>query len=250
MPLGQMSVFSRTKKRARRAGDFPMGDLGAVIFQNQAEGHRWSVNARKGNSMSPMPLHTLVCALVVAVWSSAGNAATFELARWADGIITQGVKVEGDIVPGDAKKLLDFYMTYGVTTSPVHLRSKGGNVEEAMKMGAIIRRLRLETEVPVWDTGRQPIDAVKVDHQENTICASACFLVYAGGASRFGNYVAMHRPFFPREEARKLSDVEYEAAQKNGAEGQGLSGGHGYRPLLDRQDVFGKLPRALHGDVE
>jgi TPR repeat protein len=191
-----------------------MGDLGAVIFQNQAEGHRWSVNARKGNSMSPMPLHTLVCALVVAVWSSAGNAATFELARRADGIIIQGVKVEGDIVPGDAKKLLDFYMTYGVTTSPVHLRSKGGNVEEAMKMGAIIRRLRLETEVPVWDTGRQPIDAVKVDHQENTICASACFLVYAGGASRFGNYVAMHRPFFPREEARKLSDVEYEAAQK------------------------------------
>jgi tetratricopeptide (TPR) repeat protein len=124
------------------------------------------------------------------------------------------VKVEGDIVPGDAKKLLDFYKTYGVMTSPVHLRSKGGNVEEAMKMGAIIRRLRLETEVPVWDTDRQSIDAIKVDHQENTICASACFLVYAGGASRFGNYLAMHRPFFPREEARKLSDVEYEAAQK------------------------------------
>jgi len=45
--------------------------------------------------------------------------------------------------------------------SPVHLRSKGGSVEEAMKMGAIIRRLRLETEVPVWDTGRPPVDRIR-----------------------------------------------------------------------------------------
>lgn len=204
-------------------GGYDDDPLGAGYFRYSAaeSAHSWPVNLAVctlglllGKSMLPMPLHVLVGALVVAVWSAPCNAATFELARRADGIIVQGVKVEGDIVPGDAKKLLDFYQTYGVMTSPVHLRSKGGNVEEAMKMGAIIRRLRLETEVPVWDAGRQPIDAIKVDHQENTICASACFLVYAGGASRFGNYLAMHRPFFPREEARKLSDVEYEAAQK------------------------------------
>jgi hypothetical protein len=164
--------------------------------------------------MSPLPLRVLVGMVVVGMWSAAGNAATFELARRADGIIVQGMKIEGDIVPGDANKLLDFYKTYGVMTSPVHLRSKGGNVEEAMKMGAIIRRLRLKTEVPVWFTGKQPIDPIKVDHPENMICASACFLVYAGGASRFGNYLAMHRPFLPRKEAHNLSDLEYEAAQK------------------------------------
>ena len=98
--------------------------------------------------------------------------------------------------------------------SPVYLRSKGGDVTEAMKMGAIIRRLRLETSVPVWDTGKAPIDLIKVDHQENMVCASACFLAYAGGAIRFGNYLALHRPFLPREEARKLNDAEYELAQK------------------------------------
>ena len=137
------------------------------------------------------------------------------MARGAeDGIVVEGSKVEGKIVPGDAQRLLDFYGKYGDMISPVHLRSKGGDVAEAMRMGAIIRRLRLETEVPVWDTGRQPLDRIKVDHQENTICASACFLVYAGGASRFGNYLAMHRPFLPRKEARNLSDEEYEAAQK------------------------------------
>jgi hypothetical protein len=46
------------------------------------------------------------------------------------------------------------------------------------------------------------------------ICASACFLAFAGGADRFGNHLAMHRPFLPREEARKLTDAEYEALQK------------------------------------
>jgi hypothetical protein len=152
--------------------------------------------------------------LVVGTWAFAGNAATFELARRTDGTVVEGIKVEGEIVPGDAQRLLDFYGKYGELISPVYLRSKGGDVAEAMRMGTIIRRLRLKTEVPVWDTGRQPIDPIKVDHQENTICASACFLVYAGGASRFGNYLAMHRPFLPREEARNLSDVEYEVAQK------------------------------------
>lgn len=164
--------------------------------------------------MSPIFLRAFVGVLVVGLWSATSNAATFELARRADGVIVHGVKIEGDIVPGDAKRLLDFYKTYGVMTSPVHLRSKGGNVGEAMKMGEIIRRLRLETEIPVWDTGKPPSDYIKVDNQENLICASACFLVYAGGANRFGNYLAMHRPFLPREDARKLSDMEYETAQK------------------------------------
>jgi TPR repeat protein len=161
-----------------------------------------------------MFLSGLIGALLVGMWAVAGSAATFELARRADGNIVPGVKVEGDIVPGDARKLLDFYKTYGVMISPVHLRSKGGSVEEAMKMGAIIRRLRLETEVPVWDTGRALVDPIKVDHQEDEVCASACFLVYAAGASRFGNYLALHRPFLPRNEARKINDAEYEAAQK------------------------------------
>jgi hypothetical protein len=147
-------------------------------------------------------------------WSAACTAATFELARRTDGTIIQGVKLEGDIVPGDSEKLLEFYNTYAEWISPIYLRSKGGNVDEAMKIGAIIRRLRLETNAPVWDVGRQPIDGIRIDHPENMICASACFLVYAAGAERFGNYLALHRPYLPREEAKKINDAEYEALQK------------------------------------
>jgi TPR repeat protein len=46
------------------------------------------------------------------------------------------------------------------------------------------------------------------------ICASACFLVYAAGAYRSGNYLALHRPYLQREDAKKINDVEYEALQK------------------------------------
>ena len=120
-------------------------------------------------------LCALLGGLAVGMWSFAGNAATFKLARRADGIVVAGVKVEGNIVPGDAQKLLDFYRKYGELISPVYLRSNGGNVAEAMTMGAIIRRLRLETSVPVWDTGRAPIDQIKVDHQENTVLHPAFF---------------------------------------------------------------------------
>src|SRR5579862_2071825 len=127
-----------------------------------------------------MGFEPLLAGFIVGVWAAAANAATFELARRADGIVVQGIKVEGAIVPGDAQKLLDFYRQYGDMIYPVYLRSKGGDVTEAMRMGAIIRRLRLETSVPVWDTGSAPIDPIRIDHQENMICASACFLVYAG----------------------------------------------------------------------
>jgi hypothetical protein len=162
----------------------------------------------------PLAVYLMALAAGSCVWSVACIAATFELARRTDGTIIQGIKLEGDIVPGDSQKLREFYNTYGDWISPIYLRSKGGNVDEAMKIGAIIRRLRLETDVPVWDVGKQPINTIKIDHQENLICASACFLVYAAGATRFGNYLALHRPYLPREEAKKINDAEYEALQK------------------------------------
>lgn len=52
------------------------------------------------------------------------------------------------------------------------------------------------------------------DNKENHICASACFLAYAGGVNRFGTYLALHRPFFSKDDAAKISDLEYETVEK------------------------------------
>lgn len=141
-------------------------------------------------------------------------AATFEIPQRQNGTPTIGLRLEGDIVAGDAQKLLDFYHAYGIAASPVYLRSRGGDVNEAMEIGKIVRRLRLDTNAPVWDTGRSPVETIKLENKEDGICASACFLVYAAGASRFGNYIGLHRPYLSEESAQFLSDVEYVALQK------------------------------------
>ena len=65
------------------------------------------------------------------------------------------------------------------------------------------------------DTNKMPIGVVSPDNKDNMICASACFLVYAGGVDRSGNYLALHRPYLSRDAARHLTDVEFEAAQKD-----------------------------------
>ena len=101
-----------------------------------------------GKRLGPLPrlaLLTAISAMLVAGATSASDAATFDLAKRTDGSIIQGLRVEGEIVPGDAQRLLDAYAKYGTEISPIYLRSKGGDVEEAMRMGTIVRRLRLET---------------------------------------------------------------------------------------------------------
>jgi hypothetical protein len=39
-------------------------------------------------------------------------------------------------------------------------------------------------------------------------------LIFAGGVRRQGNLLGLHRPYYSRETASKLSDIEYEAALK------------------------------------
>jgi hypothetical protein len=128
-----------------------------------------------------------------------------------------GFKIEGEIQPGDARKVLTLYEYYGpAVASNVYLWSPGGDVEEAMKIGRIIRRLRLET----WVSDRylNPLDKFGVfpspANDENSLCASACVLIWAAGATRQGNVPVLHRPFIVAEDRSSVSDIELESAEK------------------------------------
>jgi hypothetical protein len=129
--------------------------------------------------------------------------------------------LEGDIEPGDETKLLTRLIMYATIYSPdlpgvVYLRSKGGDVFEAMKIGALVRRLRLRTDAPMKITGHPEVFCnVWLADESNCICASACFLAYAGGVDRSGTVLALHRPSVPKPIASRLSDVEYEAIEKD-----------------------------------
>jgi hypothetical protein len=164
--------------------------------------------------MDDLRRRLLIIFLFVGLWSVAANAATIDQSRREDGTLISGVTVEGDIEPGDALKLSNSVLTLGGNARTVFLESKGGDVEEAMKMGTLIRRLRLRTEAPTKFEGHEVMNPVLLANKDNNICASACFLVYAGGIKRGGNFIALHRPFLAKETANKISDADYEAFEK------------------------------------
>ena len=161
----------------------------------------------------------VVC--IVCLWTFGLKAATMGTAHDKNGKPLSGIIVEGDIELGDAIKLQTAVTEYNlINTSRVatriYLRSKGGDVEEAMKMGDYIHRLRLETEIPTSVNGHNDIFSwVSPNAKDNNICASACFLIFAGGVVRQGNMLALHRPYLPRETAIKISDLQYELIEKN-----------------------------------
>lgn len=166
-----------------------------------------------------MGFSRLIAMLIFGMWATSANGATIKQAYTVDGDYRWAIKVEGNIVPGDAAKLLtkllDFYLVAGPVVDTVYLMSRGGDINDAMKMGDIIRRLRLKTVIPMKDMGSPAsTGGILPDNPNDAICASACFLVFVGGVEREGDYLALHRPYLPRVEANKLSDIEYEAAQK------------------------------------
>jgi len=123
-----------------------------------------------------------------------------------------GIKIEGEIVPDDALKLLRTYEYFGqFAGAGIFLFSRGGNIEEAMKIGRLIRRLRLSTYAPARD---YEILALPAD-QANNVCASACVLVWVASARRTGDILILHRPYPAPESVGKLSDIEFEALESN-----------------------------------
>jgi hypothetical protein len=78
----------------------------------------------------------------------------------------------------------------------VWLASAGGNLSEALRLGALIRQLALEVRAPIDRT--QPL--VRLRDPENNTCASACFFLYVAGVRRQGSVLGIHKPSLPADE--------------------------------------------------
>jgi hypothetical protein len=158
----------------------------------------------------------LVIACVTAPFGYA-RGATIELTGTTSPVTGKqtpsGIKIEGAIEPGDAIKLLRTYEYYGEFRGGlIFLFSRGGDIKEAMKIGRLIRQLRLATYAP--DRASHEILALPAD-KANNVCASACVLVWVAGARRTGDLLILHRPYPAPESADKLSDIEFEALENN-----------------------------------
>src|SRR5208283_62663 len=153
-----------------------------------------------------MLLVGFICSVCTSVMG-----ATIEVAGGKNHV-AHGIKIEGEIEPGDALKFLKMYEYFG--PQAVFLRSRGGNVEEAMKIGRLIRRFRLETNAPDSSEKRLGVVEGVPDDANNIVCASACVLIYAAGVTRYGDYLNLHRAAPPRDLGATLTDVEYESLER------------------------------------
>jgi len=129
------------------------------------------------------------------VLATAATAADIHPARSIDGSPLAGITIEGMIAPGDFAKLVPLLLD-AEGKSVVWLASPGGNLSEALRMGALIRQLALEVRVP--DDRSRPL--VRLRDPENNTCASACFFLYVAGVRRQGSVLGIHKPTLPADE--------------------------------------------------
>lgn len=119
--------------------------------------------------------------------------------------------LRGLIEKGDSDKLLDEIKN--TKHAGLLLDSKGGDLEEAIKIGSIVKTLGMNVNV-----------------SKEGICGSACFFIYMNGLSRLAagielkgyskasavGFIAIHRPFF--KEADTNTNSNQKVLEKRAAE--------------------------------
>lgn len=105
-----------------------------------------------------------------------------------------GIIIEGEIVQGDHARLLALLDRHGSRIDSVSIYSSGGSVFEAIKIGTLIRDLRLRTIAPKSFGFRGNL-CNGISNQKNCTCLSACVLVFAGGIHHSGNVLGVHRSY-------------------------------------------------------
>jgi hypothetical protein len=109
----------------------------------------------------------------------------------------------GRISKGDYQRVLDFYTKNHPFLVSFKLNSPGGDVEEALKIGRLLRKYLIAASAPhrlpdgrvfLESNGRRS-DGKRALLCEGggCVCASACAFIWLGATQRFGS-VGLHRP--------------------------------------------------------
>jgi hypothetical protein len=142
--------------------------------------------------------------ILLALGADRATAADFEIMQNNAEPGVPILYVSGIIERGDTDKLTQ-YLRSDLDRAPlindVWLNSPGGNLAEAMRLGALMERLGHTAVVP---TGAR--------------CASACFFVWIGASGRFARGdLVIHRPYFDMDESSS-SASGYEQAYREASE--------------------------------
>jgi len=122
-----------------------------------------------------MPRGIFALVITAIIWAApVAHGATFSTATAKDGKVT--VSLTGEITEGDSDALKTNIRTAnsaGHLVALVRLNSPGGSILESVKLADIIRFGKISTSVV-----------------GSSICASACFVVFAAGSEKYVNYTA------------------------------------------------------------
>ncbi len=151
--------------------------------------------------------------------STTGGAAEFRLDP--SRASAAGAVLEGKIEAGDFDKFKNFILN-GDNPVEIYLASPGGDLAEAMKIGLLMRILKLSTVVPSKTLTNQNRAAVVARHnlkdpKANYECASACFFIFVAGIHRSSDdlgpaILGIHRPSLSANDLKKLNVDQAAAA--------------------------------------
>lgn len=148
-------------------------------------------------------------AFVIHLYSPAGEIKTESIPQKDQSAYKMAV-FSGEITAGDSQRLAKYIASNIDWIESINLNSAGGDLDEAIKMGEIIRMARIDTMV-----------------QPGKICASACFFIWINGADRVmfhtpppnkitgvinPSKIGLHRPYL-----RKISNTEQSIAAQGSA---------------------------------
>ena len=131
-------------------------------------------------------------------------------------ILNSSILIEGPIVKGDFKRFQYFVFAFPART--VWLASPGGDIAEAIMIGQLVRRLKMNVWAPERMLIKRGIQLVVISDHYNNLCASACFFIYAAGTSREGDVLGVHRPRITQEDLKTMTIDQAAFRQTNASD--------------------------------
>ncbi len=99
--------------------------------------------------------------------------------RWMDMGLRQTIYADGVITSGTAARLNDFLnMHHAIPGAMIDFNSPGGNLQEGLQIGRLIRQRNLQTNISQQGAEYKP-------DQLNGFCYSACSIAFLGGIVRY-----------------------------------------------------------------
>jgi hypothetical protein len=184
---------------------------------------------------------TLIAALAVALMSYAATAAEFIVyPKSVKGPQGGSMFMIGSITAGDYDRFITAIKQWGPYPFSLTLRSQGGNVLEAIKIGRLARQLSLTVFAPNYTVYRPTSADCTYDNEERDfgrkipcICASACTLVFLGGVNRMGAEIYVHSIAYDKGMFGSLTPQQADAMYK-----RAMTDVREYLQQMDVEDSF------------